>query len=551
MTMASLPLGISLLQALRAHGAQEIFGIPGDFILPFFRQIETSQILPLYTFSHEPGLGFAADSAARMHGGLGVVAVTYGAGALNVANAVAGAFAERSPLVVLAGCPGEVEARSGLVLHHQARHLDSQSRIFREITCDQVRLNDPATAPALIARALRHCREYAQPVLIEIPRDQATTLVDAVQPLPARKADPAAVAECASEILDRLALARQPVMLVDVEIRRFGLEHKVAELVRRLDLPILTTFMGRGLLAEHGLAVPGTYLGMAGDAATSRLLEESDLPLMFGVIMSDNNFGVSAQGLDFRKAIVAAGREVRISHHLYQEIALAELVDALLDRLPPSADGNRRSHPVPAMPARTGLPVSDVPLQAAHISPAINDILQTHGTMPVASDIGDCLFAAMELLPTPLIAPAYYASMGFGVPAGMGAQIASGQRSLILVGDGAFQMTGWELGNCHRYGLDPVVLVLNNQMWEMIRVFQPESRSAHLGDWQYARLADALGGKGYRATTPAELQHALQAAFAERGRFQLVECLLAPGDSTPLLQRFSASIQAARARAAG
>ena len=72
--------------------------------------------------------------------------VTYGAGALNVVNAAAGAYAERSPLVVLAGCPGEVEAHSGLVLHHQVRHVDSQWRIFREITCDQVRLSDPATA---------------------------------------------------------------------------------------------------------------------------------------------------------------------------------------------------------------------------------------------------------------------------------------------------------------------------------------------------------------------------------------------------------------------
>ena len=138
----------SLLGALRDHGAKQIFGIPGDFALPFFRVIEESGILPLHTLSHEPAVGFAADAAARVGQGLGVAAVTYGAGALNMVNAVAAAYAERSPLVVLSGGPGKGESGSGLLLHHQARTLDSQYQIFREITCEQARLDDAARAPA-------------------------------------------------------------------------------------------------------------------------------------------------------------------------------------------------------------------------------------------------------------------------------------------------------------------------------------------------------------------------------------------------------------------
>ena len=136
----------SLLHALKDHGARQIFGIPGDFALPYFRVIEQSQILPLYTLSHEPAVGFAADASARAHQGLGVAAVTYGAGALNMVNAVAAAYAEKSPLVVLSGGPGKGESRSGLLLHHQAKTLDSQFQMFREITCDQVKLDDAARA---------------------------------------------------------------------------------------------------------------------------------------------------------------------------------------------------------------------------------------------------------------------------------------------------------------------------------------------------------------------------------------------------------------------
>ena len=116
----------ALLHALEEHGAREIFGIPGDFAMAFFRVAEDSGILPLYTLSHEPGVGFAADAAARARLGLGVAAVTYGAGALNMVNAVAAAYAEKSPVVVISGAPGKDEANRGLLLHHQAKTLASQ-----------------------------------------------------------------------------------------------------------------------------------------------------------------------------------------------------------------------------------------------------------------------------------------------------------------------------------------------------------------------------------------------------------------------------------------
>ena len=91
--------------------------------------------------------------------------------------------------------------------------------------------------------------------------------------------------------------------------------------------------------------------------------------------------------------------------------------------------------------------------------------------------------------------------------------MAAGERPLILVGDGAFQMTGFELGNCRRYGWDPIVVVFNNASWEMLRVFQPESRFTDLDDWRFAELAGPLGGEGVRVHTRRELAEALEAAL--------------------------------------
>src|SRR5258708_38250547 len=119
--------------------------------------------------------------------------------------------------------------------------------------------------------------------------------------------------------------------------------------------------------------------------------------------------------------------------------------------------------------------------------------------------------------------------MGFGVPGGVGAAAATGLRPLILVGDGAFQMTGWEIGNCRRYGLDPIVVLFNNQSWEMLRVFQPESRFNDLDDWHFADIAASIGGAGERVMTRRQLTEALERAVKRRGQFSLVEVMLPRG----------------------
>jgi phenylpyruvate decarboxylase (EC 4.1.1.43) len=189
------------------------------------------------------------------------------------------------------------------------------------------------------------------------------------------------------------------------------------------------------------------------------------------------------------------------------------------------------------------MPADQATLTPTDIATAVNDLMSEHGRMPIASDMGDCLFTAMDIEHTALVAPGYYATMGFGVPAGLGLQAATGQRPLILVGDGAFQMTGWELGNCARYGWDPIVLVFNNASWEMLRTFQPESSFNDLGHWGFAEMAGGLGGDGVRVTTRAELKAALDRAVATRGRFQLIDLTIPRGVLSTTLARFVAGVK--------
>ncbi len=529
----------SLLHALVAHGARQMFGIPGDFALPFFKVAEESRILPLYTLSHEPAVAFAADASARMNCAPGVVAVTYGAGALNIVNAVAGAYAEKSPVVVVSGGPGKGEAGTGLLLHHQAKTLDSQARIFAEITCAQARLDDAHRAPAEIARVLARCVEESRPVYVEVPRDMVRVPCGPVAVLPPAPVDADALAACVDDVLARLAAARAPVLMVGVEVRRFRLEAKVAELASRLGLPVVTSIMGRGLLAETATPPLGTYLGVAGQPELTAQVEQSDALFLLGVIISDTNFGVSSRQIDLRRTIRALDREVTLGYHTYRDIPLAAFVDALLAKVP------ARAAPAvaPGVAYPRHMPADDAPIAPNDVARAVNDLMALHGRLPIAVDVGDCLFTAMDIDHTALTAPGYYASMGYGVPAGLGLQAATGERPLVLVGDGAFQMTGWELGNCARYGFDPIVIVFNNASWEMLRTFQPESRFNDLPEWRFADAAAALGGDGTRVTTRGELAAALARAQATRGRFQLIEAMIPRGVLSDTLARFVAGVK--------
>jgi indolepyruvate decarboxylase len=267
-------------------------------------------------------------------------------------------------------------------------------------------------------------------------------------------------------------------------------------------------------------------------------VEDSDGLFLLGEILSDTNFGVSRGRIDMRRTIQALDTHVTLSHHTYPDIPLDALVAALERIARPLASARRVE---PRSPPRA-MPHDDAPIVPLDVAAAINDLMEAHGRYPVAADIGDCLFTAMDLVHTDHVAPGYYATMGFAVPAAIGVQVATGRRALAIVGDGAFQMTGMELGHCRRYGLDPIVVVMNNASWGMLSAFRPEARYTDIGEWDFAALADALGGRGHRVATRAQLAQALEAAARSRGVFQLIDIRIARDALSPTMRRFAAAM---------
>jgi indolepyruvate decarboxylase len=416
-------------------------------------------------------------------------------------------------------------------------------RIFEELTCARTVLDDPAKAPKEIARVLRACRRHSRPVYIELPRDIPFAPCQPVQNISSQgERDEAIALPCAEAIGQRLAAAKNPVLLADVEVRRFGLEEAVMALAEKTGIPLATTFMGKGMFSGHKTCL-GTYLGMAGNDEIRDVIEDSDCLIMLGVIACDTNLGMAGKKIDFSKAVRINDGCITVGEKKFEGVSLADLVNALQKTLP-AKSGAPAPIAVPA-PAQGG--PQNNPLRADDVAGIVNAQMENFPKMPLAVDVGDCLFIAMGIRDVPFLASAYYATMGFGVPAGLGVQAATGERPLIVVGDGGFQMTGWELLNCARSGLDPVVLVLNNGSWGMLKQFHPQAGYTSRGDISYAALASTLGGEGYKATTTMELSVALQKAFLRRGKFQLVEAMLPKEDISTTLKRFAAALKSGMA----
>src|SRR5215475_3539524 len=177
-----MKLGDYLVAYLKKIGVSHLFGIPGDLVINLFFKFGRPKGLKIITLSHEPGIGFAADGYARSTGSIGVICVTYGAGGHNMVNPVAGSFSERVPILVISGGPGEEERKLGVLIHHQAKEIESQLHIYQEVTCAAKIIDDPANAARDIDAVVRAMWADRRPGYIEIHRD----MVERVIPVPQR-----------------------------------------------------------------------------------------------------------------------------------------------------------------------------------------------------------------------------------------------------------------------------------------------------------------------------------------------------------------------------
>lgn len=539
-TTNNYSIGSYLIKRLQDYGVRHVFGIPGDYVLDFYDMIDKSSISVVGT-AKEDGAGFAADAYARING-IGACCVTYCVGGLSIVNAIAGAYAEKSPVVVLTGSPALKKRVNDPMLHHKVRSFSTQKEIFDQITAMAVVLDNELIALQQIDDTLATCWKTKRPVYIEIPAD----MVNVVPKYPYMKnedkevSDKDALKEALKEAVAMINSAKKPVILADVEVHRYGLDKELTELVEKTGIPVAVTILGKSVISEKNNKFLGVYEGAMGRAEIQKYVESSDCLLMLGTFLTEVNLGIFTANLDRSRTIEATSEKVQISHHNFQGILFEDFFKELLgSRL------KKRSFKVPVI---SGKPVTakkglskDSPIKILRFFQCLNDLIEDD--MVVICDIGLSLFGAIDLVMhkrTEFLAPAYYTSMGYAVPASLGANLANRNlRPIVLVGDGAFQMTGMELTSIARQNLAPIVIVLNNKGYTTER-FIKEGDYNNIHDWNYEKIPEIIGqGWGQIVRTENEFLDAWKAACSNTRSFSILNLILGTHDSCPALERLA------------
>ncbi len=238
--VSGMSIGNYLIQRLQDYGVRDVFGIPGDYVLEFYTQLDAS---PLNTVgcTREDCAGFAADAYARISG-IGAVCITYCVGGLSLCNSIAGAYAEKSPVVVISGSPGIRERFNNPLLHHKVKDFHTQFEVFRRLCAAAADLEDPTTAFREIDRVLGEVVRFRRPGYLELPRDMVHVVPEGSYTLTTVGAvsDPDPLAEAVAEATRRISAARRPVIIAGVEIHRFGLQDQLLALAEGAGIPITT-----------------------------------------------------------------------------------------------------------------------------------------------------------------------------------------------------------------------------------------------------------------------------------------------------------------------
>jgi indolepyruvate decarboxylase len=542
----TMPLGQFLFEYLYRRGVRHSFGLPGDFALPTFTWLEKSKIRSI-TMTHEPAAGFAADAYSRING-IGLVCVTYCVGGLNVLNAIAGAYAEKSPVVVVSGAPGRKDREKDPLLHHKVKTFETQRRIYDEVTVASTVLLDEQRAASEIVRCVEACLRHKRPVYIEVPHDivDREIPITGIPPAVPEKSDPHTLDAALDDTLCLIRATKKPVILAGVELARYRTARLVVRMAERMNIPIAADLLSKSAVPENHPLYIGVYGGaMSSDERVRKYVESADLVLMLGTFITDMSMGFYTAKLDRGRTVLATSERVSVQYHRYDSIQFRDFLEALATaKIKPKHFKHPNPHALPK-------PLEKVERSQALTMVDVFRILSLHldERCCVIADIGDAIFGAVSIRSerqAQFIAPAYYMSMGFAVPASIGVAMAAKRlRPYVLVGDGAFQMTGVEISTIVRLGLNPIIMVLNNNGYGTMRRIR-EGCFNVITQWNYTKICELVrGGETASASTKGEFDAALSRA-QESDRVYVIELKIPHNDVSQQLERIAREVRRMR-----
>lgn len=547
--------------SIRLHqlGVEHLFGVPGDFNLTLLDLIAAEGRQAWVGSPNELNAGYAADGYARCRG-LGALVTTYGVGELSCINAVAGSYAENVPVVQITGAPTSSRARSGALLHHTLADGDFGrfQRAYNEVTALGEVLT-PATAAEQIDRVLTTAITLLRPVYISIPTDvaaapvQADHLVHALEPASADEQQAAAFRERARRLLAEVADA---ALVAGHLVQRRHLEGPLRRLAEAGRLPVTTLASAKGVFDEDHELFAGVYCGrLSPTKRAQRVVEHSDAVIMIGTLMTDMLSGLFTQRDTPETTITLGVTRASVGGEVFDAVPMGtalEILTSLVDgKSWDTVDGSTSASEANTVEelARRGTRHSEMLTQDGLWS-TLENLLPPAGRL--LADIGTSFWGMIGIRfphDTALVTQPIWNSIGYALPAALGCETADpGRRTILLIGDGAAQMTVQELSTLAARGSNAIVIVINNSGYTIERALQsPGAGYNDIAAWSWGNVLTAMApGRNVavaRTETATTFHRALTNAFDAPDRMVLIEAVTPVRDIPRQLREFAAEMK--------
>lgn len=543
-----------LLDRLAAAGVDRIFGVPGDFTLALLDDVAEHPSIEWVGCANELGAGYAADGYARIRG-LSVVCTTFGVGELSAINAIAGSFAEHVPVIHVVGSPATATQAAGRATHHTLGDGDFGhfARMAAEVTHARAELS-VENAGDEIDRVIRETLAERRPGYLLIPADVAKAPLPAPSGAPIvheDATDPAVLADLRAAVDDALHDATSIAVLADILVQRMGAEDALHDLLD-LGVPHAASLWGRRVVDESSPDYAGPYVGAVSDPAARAAIEEADVLVMAGVQFTDLMSGFFSQHLP-ATTIDIGPRKTRIGGREFGPVSMTEALGVVADALADARADGRMTRPADAgrADAATGREAADItPAASAATAPldqaALWDAVaaQLRAGDVVLADQGTAFYGmGTHRMPSGVtfIGQPLWAAIGYTLPALLGVALADrSRRPIVLIGDGAAQLTIAELGTLIRNRVPAIVVVVNNSGYTVERAIHGLTASYNdIAEWDWTALVRAFDPSGFargiRAETAAEVTEAFGQHDARDAGLTLIEAVVPPLDVPPLL----------------
>lgn len=553
-------------------GIRDYFVVPGDTNLTLLDNLLKNPNLRMVECCNELNTGYAADGYARSsEARAAVVVVPYIVGGLSTLNAIAGAHSEQLKIIVISGCPPTAILTTDKATHHtpSPKNKDQALHAFQGVTAASVRIESAQSAADVIDDTIVKCIKQSLPVYIELPNDLADAPCRFPVPL-CRKIEAEELNknnEAVEALTELWNSSHRPVLLLGGHLRVSLSRDTIHRLAETLGCPVLCQPDGRWMSESHG-QYWGPFWPSLLNAEGEKVVMSSDLWICLAVSWSDlHSPSIDLKNENHRLVDLQYDRAGLPNGEIIEPIKLSDLVLAMIN----SGMRNKTEslpHPKPSHPAciQTEIKNTEDPLTMISLFRGIQTMLKEQCTL--IADAGDTWFAASHIkLPhgADFQMQLPYASIGWGVPATLGAQLARAHhRVVLLVGDGGFQMTAQEVSTMIRMKLNPIIVLFNNLGYKTETAVH-DGPYNYIANWDYTKLATsfleephaqphnpyAIGNAEKESDMPvfaekiqthADLLRAIRRVDDENEKLAFLECCIRPDDMTPELQNLGENV---------